>query len=599
MAVGLLLATTSCSDHIVEELSDEEIDAIEDALSAEAGQYAFGLGDGHIETKKDEVTQKKIRQLATVWKQMAPEGTSPPHWQELKNRWSEDNDGDGDNEWSLRSLRTIFYVSSDHKKANRKFLNEWIESVKTEKLDPYITLSARPLDSKKPVSPGKFGEEFEKLLHEFSARTSDPKVLRWGIINEPDLELPVEDQNLEKWAKTAVKYFVESSKVLRKCKRERICSNEVMLVAGEFGRGNKAYWNHYAKAMQTAVHQEKGGPKRFPRIWSLHPYRDIIEGNIHITKEFVGFLEKWETEEDLPNHTLRAWITESGTLLHSKRGCTNINNDPRAQYRGANTVFKMNGGPSSKKLANRVDRIYWWGFQQSAWPPDNKDDKGEELEGHVWDSALVDYHGFKRPSYCALANPGKSYRDPSVQACMNLHPAPGELRVELAAAQCREDRDLTSVDPPPSPEDPPPSPEDPPSIPVYRWVNGIAGDHFYTNDPAGELAPATGYTYEGIVFSTFTCDTPGTSPFFRWWSDGAKDHFYTADPSDGPAFFGYVREGNIGCIASSQSGRSVPLHRWWDPVLTDHFYTVDPNGEIAPLLGYQYEQIAGYVLPPK
>jgi len=42
----------------------------------------------------------------------------------------------------------------------------------------------------------------------------------------------------------------------------------------------------------------------------------------------------------------------------------------------------------------------------------------------------------------------------------------------------------------------------------------------------------------------------------------------------------------------------VPLHRWWHPERADHFYTTHPTGELAPHLGYEYEGISGYVMPP-
>jgi Repeat of unknown function (DUF5648) len=34
---------------------------------------------------------------------------------------------------------------------------------------------------------------------------------------------------------------------------------------------------------------------------------------------------------------------------------------------------------------------------------------------------------------------------------------------------------------------------------LYRWWNDKVGDHFYTTDPSGELAPQSGYSYVGIT----------------------------------------------------------------------------------------------------
>jgi hypothetical protein len=37
------------------------------------------------------------------------------------------------------------------------------------------------------------------------------------------------------------------------------------------------------------------------------------------------------------------------------------------------------------------------------------------------------------------------------------------------------------------------------STALYRWYNSANGDHFYTTDPTGELAPSNGYVSEGIT----------------------------------------------------------------------------------------------------
>jgi hypothetical protein len=38
-----------------------------------------------------------------------------------------------------------------------------------------------------------------------------------------------------------------------------------------------------------------------------------------------------------------------------------------------------------------------------------------------------------------------------------------------------------------------------PTTALYRWYNSGNGDHFYTTDPTGELAPRDGYVSEGIT----------------------------------------------------------------------------------------------------
>ena len=48
-------------------------------------------------------------------------------------------------------------------------------------------------------------------------------------------------------------------------------------------------------------------------------------------------------------------------------------------------------------------------------------------------------------------------------------------------------------------------------------------------------------------------------------------------------------------IFASHEPYTVPLYRWYNPTYGDHFYTTDPNGEIAPVTGYVYEGLAGFV----
>jgi hypothetical protein len=84
---------------------------------------------------------------------------------------------------------------------------------------------------------------------------------------------------------------------------------------------------------------------------------------------------------------------------------------------------------------------------------------------------------------------------------------------------------------------------------LYRWFNAQSGDHFYTTDPSGELAPTSGYDYEGIT----------------------------------------------GYIATSQQSGTTALYRWFSAQSGDHFYTTDPSGELAPTSGYDYEGITGYI----
>jgi hypothetical protein len=131
---------------------------------------------------------------------------------------------------------------------------------------------------------------------------------------------------------------------------------------------------------------------------------------------------------------------------------------------------------------------------------------------------------------------------------------------------------------------------------LYRWYRTQNGDHFYTTDASGELAPSSGYTYEGITGYLATSQQQDTTALYRWYNTQNGDHFYTTDPSGELApTSGYTYEGITGYIATSEQQDTTALYRWYNTQSGDHFYTTDPSGELAPTSGYTYEGIAGYI----
>jgi hypothetical protein len=131
---------------------------------------------------------------------------------------------------------------------------------------------------------------------------------------------------------------------------------------------------------------------------------------------------------------------------------------------------------------------------------------------------------------------------------------------------------------------------------AYRWWSASVGDHFYTLDAGSEPA-SLGYVEEGRRFRMYPADAPGTTPFLRFWSSTASDHFYTASADEGERAksLGYSSENDIGNIGTSALPGSIALQRYWNGTIGDHFYTTDTG--LAPDSGYQWEGIAGYVLP--
>ena len=130
---------------------------------------------------------------------------------------------------------------------------------------------------------------------------------------------------------------------------------------------------------------------------------------------------------------------------------------------------------------------------------------------------------------------------------------------------------------------------------VYRWYQPVAVDHFYTEDPTGELAPSEGYRFEGTPFGLFGTGASGTVPLFRWLCPGGH-HFYTTDPEGENARPDHCQpEGILGNIATTQLPGTQTLYRFYDPSTNDHLYTLDQNGESAP--SYHFELVVGFVNP--
>ena len=91
------------------------------------------------------------------------------------------------------------------------------------------------------------------------------------------------------------------------------------------------------------------------------------------------------------------------------------------------------------------------------------------------------------------------------------------------------------------------------SVPLYRYFHNTAVDHFYTTNTQeiGTTTPGqtgkNGYVSEGITGYCFPSSKPGTIPLYRYYNPSAYDHFYTTNPQEiGTTKFGYKSEG-IAC----------------------------------------------------
>ena len=88
----------------------------------------------------------------------------------------------------------------------------------------------------------------------------------------------------------------------------------------------------------------------------------------------------------------------------------------------------------------------------------------------------------------------------------------------------------------------------PGTMPLYRYWQGAVADHFYTTNrnEIGTITPGVvgkhGYQSEGIAGFCFPAQYPNTVPLYRYWNGAAYDHFYTTNPAE----IGTITPGQVG-----------------------------------------------------
>jgi hypothetical protein len=151
---------------------------------------------------------------------------------------------------------------------------------------------------------------------------------------------------------------------------------------------------------------------------------------------------------------------------------------------------------------------------------------------------------------------------------------------------------------------------------VYRYYQPGKQDHFYTTNP-GEIGTIVqgqtgnhGFQSEGSGFTVFTHGHHGLVPVYRYYNAGANDHFYTANANEIGAVSqgvtgnnGYTCEGILGYMSPHEFPGSVAVYRYWHEANKDHFYTAKAE-EIGTThqghtgnYGFKCEGILGFAYP--
>ena len=135
------------------------------------------------------------------------------------------------------------------------------------------------------------------------------------------------------------------------------------------------------------------------------------------------------------------------------------------------------------------------------------------------------------------------------------------------------------------------------SVPLFRYWNPTATDHFYTTNWSELGQGKYGWTLEGIQCYTYPSQVPGSVPLYRYWNPSNGDHFYTTNWNElGQGKYGWTLEG-IQCFVFSQAAAGrVPLYRYWNAGVGDHFYTTNWNELGWGKYGWGFEGIQCYVV---
>lgn len=124
------------------------------------------------------------------------------------------------------------------------------------------------------------------------------------------------------------------------------------------------------------------------------------------------------------------------------------------------------------------------------------------------------------------------------------------------------------------------------TFPVYRFASSKSGDHFYTVNEDEKNAVANnsqwGYASEGIAFYAYASQLAGTLPAYRFVNQITGDHFYTISENEKVSVlnnpqWGYIAEGIAFYVFSQQETATFPVYRFINSSNGDHFYTISEN----------------------
>jgi alpha-tubulin suppressor-like RCC1 family protein len=163
--------------------------------------------------------------------------------------------------------------------ANAEVLIPWLEAVKKDKLEPYITFESpqnctvgEPCAAENDPSIAQYSTGVERIIsgvkriyEENKTGKEIPEVKLWGAWNEPDFKSNAKYDPLYRSAWKAALFW----KVARVALRTAGCS--CTMVAGEFAE----YTSYIQRYKETVLKNHTYWPRK-PAVWGLHDYHDVV-----------------------------------------------------------------------------------------------------------------------------------------------------------------------------------------------------------------------------------------------------------------------------------------------------------------------------------
>ncbi len=146
---------------------------------------------------------------------------------------------------------------------------------------------------------------------------------------------------------------------------------------------------------------------------------------------------------------------------------------------------------------------------------------------------------------------------------------------------------------------------------VYRFWSDKNQGHFYTmsDTEANSVInnyPSDVWNYEGVAWTAFPSQQPGTLPVYRFWSDKNQHHFFTISEDEKNHIIAtypknvWNYEGIAYYAYPTQQPNTTPVYRFWSDQNQGHFFTIDENEKNHIIATYpknvwDYEGIGWYV----